>query len=109
MNSTIIRVLGLKFKATATGAEIAAILNALNALPQQISEIQSLSGGFNISQEGRNKGFTHIFVLSFRSANDLFGYAKHPAHDAFVKLLLTQLEDSIELDCHEKGLGANRT
>ncbi|HEX9046301.1 MAG TPA: Dabb family protein [Verrucomicrobiae bacterium] len=47
----------------------------------------SLQCGTNVGPENLNKGFTHCFALSFKSAADRDAYLKHPAHKAFGKVV----------------------
>ncbi len=94
------RAIGFRFKETSSRENVDVVVNSLRELKDQIREIRSLDGGINISKEGRNKGITHLFVLKFASMADLQSYAHHPAHEAFVRVLLPHLADSIELDSH---------
>ena len=45
-----------------------------------------------------NKGFTHCFVLSFKSEADLKTYADHAEHKAFVSILRPSMDDVLVLD-----------
>jgi hypothetical protein len=53
----------------------------------------TLEWGTNVSKEQRDKGFTHCFILAFKSEKDRDTYIEHPAHKAFGKLLGPVLDD----------------
>jgi len=71
-------------------------------LKTKIPQIQSLEWGTNVSTENLDKGFTHMWVLSFSDAAALKVYLDHPAHKAFVELLKPSLEDAFVLDFQPK-------
>jgi hypothetical protein len=79
-------------------ADIKKVEEAFQALPKQISQVQSLEWGANVSKEKRDKGFTHCFLLSFKSEADRDAYIEHPAHKAFGKLVGPVLDDVFVLD-----------
>ena len=91
-------VVCVKFKTTAAPADIKKVEEAFQALPKQISLVQSLEWGMNVSKEKRDKGFTHCFLLSFKSEADRDAYIEHPAHKAFGKLVGPVLDDVFVLD-----------
>ena len=91
-------VVSFKFKTTAAPADIKKVEEAFQALPKQISLVQSLEWGTNVSKEKRDKGFTHCFLLSFKSEADRDAYIEHPAHKAFGKLVGPVLDDVFVLD-----------
>jgi hypothetical protein len=91
-------VVCFKFKTTAAPADIKKVEEAFQALPKQISLVQSLEWGTNVSKEKRDKGFTHCFLLSFKSEADRDAYIEHPAHKAFGKLVGPVLDDVFVLD-----------
>ena len=91
-------VVSLKFKAAATKAQIDEVVTAFRDLKKKIPGIQKLEWGTNVSPEKHDKGFTHVFVLSFSSDQDRDGYLVHPDHKAFGKLLGPVLEDVFVLD-----------
>jgi len=91
-------VVCFKFKTTVAPADIKKVEEAFQALPKQISQVQSLEWGTNVSKEKRDKGFTHCFLLSFKSEADRDTYIEHPAHKAFGKLVGPVLDDVFVLD-----------
>ncbi len=91
-------VVSFKFKPDSSPSEIHAIESAFAALKTKIPQIQSLEWGTNISGEKLDKGFTHMWVLSFSGESDLKVYIEHPDHKAFVALLKPSLEDAFVVD-----------
>ena len=82
-----------------TGAEdIRKIENAFNALPSKIDAIYDFEWGTDVSNENRQKGFTHCFVVTFLSEADRDTYAEHPAHQEFGELLKPYLGDVMVID-----------
>src|SRR5437879_850378 len=80
-------LVALKFKADATPDQIKKIENAFRDLKTKIPQVVSLEWGTNVNPDQRNKGFTHCFLLSFKSEKDLKTYADSAEHKAFVSLL----------------------
>jgi hypothetical protein len=91
-------VVAFKFKDTATAEQIKEVENAFRALKQKIPQISELEWGLNNSPEGLNKGFTHAFILTFKSEKDREVYLPHPDHKAFGKTLGPLLADVFVLD-----------
>ncbi|MEC9092861.1 MAG: Dabb family protein, partial [Planctomycetota bacterium] len=48
--------------------------------------------------ENKSKGFTHGFLVTFRSEADRAIYLPHPAHQEFVELVGPVVEDVIVFD-----------
>jgi hypothetical protein len=80
-------VVVFKYKAGATEAQIRQVTDAFRALKDQIPGIVSFEHGVNNSPEGRNLGFTHVYVLTFEDAAARDAYLPHPAHQQFGALL----------------------
>ena len=91
-------VVAIKFKAGTTAEQIKTVEDAFRALKQKIPQIASLEWGINNSAEGRNKGFTHCFILGFKSDEDRAVYLPHPAHKAFGGVLGPVMDDVFVLD-----------
>lgn len=91
-------VVSFKFKSTASPDEVKKIEAAFQDLKRTIPQVVGLEWGTNISQEKHDKGFTHCFIVTFKSEKDRDTYLAHPAHQAFVKLLEPVLEDALVLD-----------
>lgn len=80
-------VVCFKFKEDASQADVQKVIDTFGDLPNKIDEILDYEWGTNVSPEKLNKGFTHCFVLSFKTAKDRDIYLEHPAHKAFGKVL----------------------
>src|SRR5258705_2498637 len=67
-NSTkLLHVVSLKFKPNASPEQIAEVVAAFRDLKKKIPTIQELEWGVNVSPEKHDKGFTHGFLLAFKS------------------------------------------
>lgn len=89
-----------KYKSTATPAQIAEVTSAFKALKGKIPGIVSFEYGMNNSPENLNKGFTHIYLLTFTNAAARDAYLPHPEHKKFGELLtrLNVLEEPFVVD-----------
>ena len=95
-------VVSFKFKKDAAPADIRKVEEAFAALKTKIPQIQSLEWGTNVSGENLDKGFTHMWVLSFADAAAVKTYIDHLDHQAFVQLLKPTLEDAFVIDFQPK-------
>ncbi len=85
-----------KFKETSSREDIQQVVDAFRALPSKIPQIADFEYGLNNSPEGLDRGFTHCFLLTFRSEEDRAAYLPHPDHQAFARLLRPHLaEDGV--------------
>ena len=91
-------VVSFKFKTEATADQIKKVEDAFQALKGKISEISALEWGTNVSKEKRDKGFTHCFIVTFKSEKDRDTYIDHPEHQAFVKVVGPVLDDVFVID-----------
>jgi hypothetical protein len=94
----LLHVVSFKFKASAKPEQIDAAVAAFRALKDKIPQIQTLEWGTNISPEKHDKGFTHGFLLSFKTAKARDEYLVHPAHAAFGKSLGPIIDDVFVID-----------
>jgi hypothetical protein len=53
-------------------------------LPAKIKEIAGFEWGTDVSPEGKAQGFTHCFLVTFKSEADRDAYLPHSAHKEFV-------------------------
>jgi len=60
----------------------------------------SFEYGVNNSPENLNKGFTHVYLLTFKNAQSRDNYLPHPEHKKFGELLgkLGVLEEPFVVD-----------
>jgi hypothetical protein len=98
MSKKLQHVVAIKFRAEAAPEQITKVEAAFRDLKEKIPGIAALEAGTNNSPEGKNKGFTHCFILTFNSEKDRDAYLPHPDHKAFGVLLRTVMEDVLVLD-----------
>ncbi len=87
-----------KFKDESSAEDIKKVEDAFIALKDEISLIKDFEWGTNNSPEGLNKGLTHCFFVSFETEKDRDDYLPHPAHKAFVEVLMPHLDDVTVVD-----------
>jgi len=97
-NGKLIHMVSFKFKPRATPAQIKEVEDAFSALKKKIPQIVSYEWGTNVSPEKHDKGFTHGFILSFKSAADRDVYLGHPDHKKFGELVGPVLADVFVID-----------
>ena len=93
-------VVAFKYKADATSDQIAQVNEAFRSLQDKIPGILAFEYGTNESPEGKNHGFTHVYLLTFESAAARDTYLPHPEHKAFGEMLggLDILDDVFVID-----------
>ncbi|MBX3421557.1 MAG: Dabb family protein [Pirellulaceae bacterium] len=96
--SLLRHVVLFQFKADATSEEVARLVNAFGELPKKIEVIVDYEYGTNNSPEELNADLSHCFLLTFRSEKDRDTYLKHPAHQAFVDVVLPRLQKAVVVD-----------
>jgi hypothetical protein len=94
----LLHVVSFKFKPDAGKAQIDDVVNAFRDLKKKIPVIQEFSWGTNVSPEKHDKGFTHAFILGFKSEKDRDAYLVHPDHKAFGKIVGPVLADVFVID-----------
>jgi len=95
---TLYHVVSFKFKSSASEAQIKEVEDAFRDLQKSIKQIKKYEWGTNVSPENHAKGFTHGFILTFKSAQDRDDYLVHPDHKAFGALLGPILDDVFVID-----------
>jgi len=95
-------VVCFKFKSSATAEDIKKVEEAFQALKGKIPQIVTLEWGPNVSKEKKDKGFTHCFILTFKSEEDRDTYVGHPHHKAFGKIVGPVLDDVFVVDFWSK-------
>jgi len=91
-------VVTFKFKKEAARAKVQKVEEDFAALKRKIDVIESLEWGTNVSPEKHDKGYTHVWILSFKNEKDRDTYLVHPDHKAFAGSLKDVLEDAIVID-----------
>ncbi len=89
-----------KYKQNASQEKIQQVTNAFRALKTKIPGILSFEQGVNNSPEGKNLGFTHVYLLTFVDQKARDAYLPHPEHKKFGQLLgsLGIMEDVFVVD-----------
>ena len=97
---TVRHVVVFKYRPSATPEQIREVTTAFRALKDRIPGIVAFEHGINDSPEGKNLGFTHVYLLTFESPAARDVYLPHPAHREFGQLLgrLGVLEDAFVVD-----------
>ncbi|MEM6771733.1 MAG: Dabb family protein [Bacteroidota bacterium] len=72
--------------------------DAFRALPEKIPAIHSFEWGTNNSPEGLDKGYTHLFFVTFKSEADREVYLPHPDHKAVGEVLKPHRKEVLVLD-----------
>jgi hypothetical protein len=88
----------LKFKEDTPAEEVSKIEKAFAALPSKIPTIVDFEWGTNNSPEGLAQGFTHCFLVTFENEKGRAVYLPHPAHKAFVTVLMPHLDKVLVVD-----------
>ena len=77
-----------QFKADAPAEKVRGVVEAFKALPGKLPAIKGFEWGTNVSPEGLDQGFTHVFTLTFASKEALEKqYLHEPAHLDFLFML----------------------
>jgi hypothetical protein len=88
-----------QFKADAPAEKVLGVVDAFKALPGKLPAIQAFEWGTNVSPEGLDQSFTHVFTLTFASKEALEKHYLHePAHLEFVAMLDGLLEKALVVD-----------
>lgn len=95
-------VVCFSFKESATPEQIQKVVDDFAALPKKIPVIAGFECGTNNSPEKLDKGFTHCFILTFKSAKDRDEYLPHPAHKEFGTSLSGIINDVMVIDFFAK-------
>ncbi|MDO1446000.1 Dabb family protein [Rhodocytophaga aerolata] len=97
-------VVVFKYKPSATEAQIKQVTDAFGGLKSKIPGITAFEHGINNSPEGKNLGFTHVYMLTFEDAKSRDTYLPHPEHKKFGELLgkLGIMEDVFVVDYEPK-------
>jgi Stress responsive A/B Barrel Domain len=94
----LVHMVAFKFKPTATKEQIKEVEDAFAALKEKIPQISSLKWGTNVSPEKHDQGYTHGFILKFKTDKDRDDYLVHPEHKKFGQLVGPVLADVFVID-----------
>ena len=76
-----------KFKPGTSDDQIRQVTQAFRELKTKIPGMTAFEDGVNNSPEGKNLGFTHVYVLTFEDVAARDAYLPHPEHKKFGQLL----------------------
>jgi len=91
-------VVFFRFKEDAKAKDIKKVEAAFAALPGKVDAIYDFEWGTDVSVENLADGFTHCFVVTFKSEADRARYLPHPAHKAFGEMLGPILDKPFVVD-----------
>ncbi len=92
-------VVVFKFKETTTEQQAQAIIDGFANLPRHIDAIIGYEHGVNVSTEGLDLGYDHVFFVTFKDRSGFTDeYLPHPVHKAFVEMLLPLVETPYVVD-----------
>jgi hypothetical protein len=76
-----------KYQPGTTPEQIRQVTDAFRDLRKKVPGITAFEDGVNNSPEGKNLGFTHVYMLTFEDAAARDAYLPHPDHAKFGQLL----------------------
>jgi hypothetical protein len=93
-------VVVFRYRPDATPEQIRQVTDRFRGLKEQIPGIVAFEHGINDSPEGKNLGFTHVYLLTFADAAARDTYLPHPEHREFGRFLgeLGVLDDAFVVD-----------
>jgi hypothetical protein len=86
------------FKATSTKVQIDSVVAAFGDLYGKVPQVKKFEWGMNISTEHFDQGFTHCFLLTFKSEKDLADYQLNPLHKQFQAILKPHMDKVFVVD-----------
>lgn len=81
-----------KFKDTSSKEDVQKVVDAFRSLKTSIPQVAEFEFGTDNSPEGLANGFTHCFLITFKSEADREVYLPHPKHKEFVEILKPHLD-----------------
>lgn len=92
-----------QFKPDTPEEEKAKLVKNLEALFDSIKEIEAFESGTNCSHENLDRGFTHIFLLTFKDEAARDTYVDHAEHKKFIEENLASVGSILVVDYANKG------
>ena len=87
-----------KFKESSAKEDVQKVVDAFRTLKVSIPQVSAFEFGTNNSPEGLDNGFTHCFLVTFKTEADREVYLPHPKHKEFVEILKPHLDKVQVLD-----------
>ena len=81
-----------KFKDISSKEDVQKVVDAFRSLKTSIPQVAEFEFGTDNSPEGLANGFTHCFLITFKSEADRDVYLPHPKHKEFVEILKPHLD-----------------
>ena len=85
----------LKLKDGVAADQTAAVLEGLNGLKGKLPGIVSITGGENMSPEGKSHGFSWGFKITFEDVASRDVYLPHPDHKAMSAAKIHPIVDDV--------------
>ncbi len=85
-------VVMFKFKDSSSKEDVSKVVEAFRQLPSKISAVADFEYGTDNSPEKLANGFTHCFLLTFKTEKDREVYLPHAAHKAFVEIAMPHID-----------------
>lgn len=97
-NKMLRHIVMFKFKEASSKEDVQKVVDAFRSLKKSIPQVAAFEYGTDNSPEGLANGFTHCFLVTFRSEADREVYLPHPKHKEFVEVLKPHLDKVQVLD-----------
>lgn len=91
-------VVVFKFNDSSSSEDVQNVADTFYALKKSVPQIKDMEWGINNSPEQFNQGFTHCFIISFKSEKDLADYQNNASHKAFQEVLKPHMEKVFVVD-----------
>lgn len=88
----------LKFKEGTGSDQIGQLFDELLDITENIAGIEDYVSGENCSNEGRNQGYTHGFIMTFTDAAARDAYLVHPDHERVKAAILAHVDSALVFD-----------
>ncbi|XP_038989855.1 stress-response A/B barrel domain-containing protein At5g22580-like [Phoenix dactylifera] len=85
-----------KFK---DGVIVEKLMEGMRSLVAEMDTVRSFEWGQNVlSDNTLTQGFTHMFLLTFRSSDDLATYTNHPSHLEYAEKFTAAIDKVLLFD-----------
>lgn len=91
-------VVFFKFKDDVSKEQVGEVVSAFAAMRKTIDVIHDFEWGTDVGVENLSAGFTHAFIVTFKSEKDRDAYLPHPVHEEFKKLAIPRIDKVLVID-----------
>lgn len=91
-------VVFFKFKDDVSKEQVQEVVAAFAAMRKTIDVIHDFEWGTDVGVENLSAGFTHAFIVTFKSEKDRDAYLPHPVHEEFKKLAIPRIDKVLVID-----------